>query len=265
MTRNPDGSIAGKGCFTYETPADGGPAKLAAFYYNDKTIGTIDQSYVQTFQFQLDAQGGNRFAFVAASPTERLCSLHVDTSLAAQLTGIGGEGPQGYHGKTIDFPKLAEGTTTTTESTTIPAVDLVVVIDSSVSMKDEADSLSQAVAAAIETAKTKCPSDLRVRYLGIEGTFKNTRFDTTVKNYLVGTAKADESALRGRKKGSARFSTWATRPSRAAARTSTKTIPKLPIARSRWPRTNQFASTPTLAQAAPKRSSAKPWKRNTPA
>ncbi len=201
-TRNPDGSIAGKGCFTYETSADGGPAKLAAFYYNDKTIGTIDQSYVQTFQFQQDAKGGNRFAFVAASPTERLCSLHVDTSLAAQLTGIGGEGPQGYHGKTIDFPKLAEGTTTTTESTTIPAVDLVVVIDSSVSMKDEADSLSQAVAAAIESAKTKCPSDLRVTYLGIEGTFKNTRFDTTVKNYLVGTAKADESALRGRKKGS---------------------------------------------------------------
>ena len=199
-TRNPDGSVAGKGCFTYETPADGGPAKLAAFYYHDKTIGTIDQSHVQTFQFSQDEKAGNRFAFVAASPTERLCSLTADTTLAAQLTGIGGAGPQGYQGKTLDFPKPAS-TTTTQESTTIPAVDLVVVIDSSVSMKDEADALNQAVAAAIEAAKTKCPSDLRVSYLGIEGTFKNTRFDTTVKNYLLGTAKADEAALRGRKKG----------------------------------------------------------------
>jgi len=69
-------------------------------------------------------------------------------------------------------------------------------------MKDEATSLSDAVGAAIEAAKTKCPSDLRVTYLGIEGTFKNSRFDTSVKKYLVETVKVDESALRARKKGS---------------------------------------------------------------
>ncbi|MDI1436190.1 VWA domain-containing protein [Polyangium sorediatum] len=198
--KNPDGSIAGKGCFTYETPADGGPPKLVAFYYHDNVVGTINQSNVQTFYF--DPEGDDkRFTFVTGTPAKGICSLTADTTLPAQLTGIGGEGPQSYLGKTIEFPKLATGTTTTDESTSIPAVDLVVVIDSSVSMKDEANALSEAVTAAIEVAKTKCPSDLRVTYLGIEGTFKNTRFDTTVKTYLTTTAKADEAALRGRKKG----------------------------------------------------------------
>jgi hypothetical protein len=127
--------------------------------------------------------------------------LTADTTLPAQLTGIGGIGPKSYLGKTLDFPKLAEPTTVTEDSSFVPMVDLVVVIDSSVSMKDEAAALDTAVAAAVETAKTKCPSDLRVTYLGIEGTFKTTRFDTTIKNYLTGTAKTDEATLRGRKKG----------------------------------------------------------------
>ncbi|UQA59838.1 VWA domain-containing protein [Polyangium aurulentum] len=195
--KNPDGSIAGKGCFTYETPADGGPPKLTAFYYHDKVVGTIDQSKVQTFYFNKEEQ---RFTFVTGTPAKGICSLTVDNTLPAQLTGIGGEGAQSYLDKRLEFPKPATETTTT-ESTTIPAVDLVVVIDSSVSMKDEAVALSEAVTAAIEAAKTKCPSDLRVQYLGIEGTFKNTRFDTTVRNYLVSTAKADEASLRVRKKG----------------------------------------------------------------
>ncbi|AUX40368.1 hypothetical protein SOCE26_017680 [Sorangium cellulosum] len=195
--KNPDGSPAGKGCFTYETPADGGPPKLTAFYYHDNVVGTINQSNVQTFYF--DGEGDDkRFTFVAGTPAKGICSLTADTTLPAQLTGIGGAGPQSYLDKTIDFPKPAEGTTVTKESTSVPPVDLVVVIDSSVSMKDEAEALSQAVAAAIEAAKTKCPSDLRVTYLGIEGTFKNTRFETTVRKYLTQTAKADASSLKGR-------------------------------------------------------------------
>ncbi|MDC0675735.1 VWA domain-containing protein [Nannocystis radixulma] len=198
VVKNPDGSVAGKGCFTYETPEGGGEPKLTAFYYHDKVVGTIDKSNVQTFYFDQDDQ---RFAFVTGTPAKGICSLTADTSLPAQLTGIGGDGPRSYLDKTLGFPTPATGATTD-ESTTVPAVDLVVVIDSSVSMKDEAEALSKAVAAAIEAAKTKCPSDLRVTYLGVEGTFKNTLFDTTVKNYLTGTAKADESALRGRKKGS---------------------------------------------------------------
>ncbi|XYI02998.1 VWA domain-containing protein [Sorangium sp. So ce1128] len=79
-----------------------------------------------------------------------------------------------------------------------PLVDLVVVIDTSVSMKDEADALSQTIEAAIAAAKTKCPSDLRVTYLGIEGTFKKTRFDSTVRDYLTQTAKVDAASLKGR-------------------------------------------------------------------
>ncbi|WP_437311320.1 vWA domain-containing protein [Sorangium sp. So ce388] len=79
-----------------------------------------------------------------------------------------------------------------------PPIDLVVVIDTSVSMRDEADALSQTIEAAIAAAKTKCPSDLRVTYLGIEGTFKKTRFDNTVRSYLTQTAKVDPSSLRGR-------------------------------------------------------------------
>ncbi|MGK3959446.1 VWA domain-containing protein [Sorangium sp. So ce1667] len=79
-----------------------------------------------------------------------------------------------------------------------PPVDLVVVIDTSVSMRDEADALSQTIEAAIAAARTKCPSDLRVTYLGIEGTFKKTRFDNTVRSYLTQTAKVDASSLRGR-------------------------------------------------------------------
>ncbi|MET0400856.1 MAG: VWA domain-containing protein, partial [Cystobacter sp.] len=199
--RNPDGSIAGKGCFTYEVPEGGGEPRLTAFYYHDKLVGTIDQSQVQTFHFDPDGED-KRFTFVTGTPAKGICSVTADTTLSAQLTGIGGEGASHYVGKTLDFPQRAEGSPVTEESTSTPPVDLVVVIDSSVSMKDEADALNQAVGAAIEAAKTKCPSDLRVSYLGIEGTFKNTRFDTTVKNYLVGTAKADEATLRGRKKGS---------------------------------------------------------------
>ncbi|WP_437681853.1 vWA domain-containing protein [Sorangium sp. So ce131] len=79
-----------------------------------------------------------------------------------------------------------------------PPVDLVVVIDTSTSMWDEADALSKTIEAAIEAARTKCPSDLRVAYLGIEGTFKKTRFDNTVRKYLTQTAKADASSLRSR-------------------------------------------------------------------
>ncbi|MCY1064369.1 VWA domain-containing protein [Nannocystis sp. RBIL2] len=199
--KNPDGTVAGKGCFTYKTPEGGGEPELTAFYYHDEVVGTIDRSHVQTFYFDQD-DPDKRFTFVTGTPAKGICSLTADTSLPAQLTGIGGDGPKSYLGKTLGFPTPATGTTVTDESTTTPAVDLVVVIDSSVSMKDEAEALSKAVAAAIEAAKTKCPSDLRVTYLGVEGTFKNTRFDTTVKNYLTGTAKADESALRGRKKGS---------------------------------------------------------------
>ncbi|WP_375471463.1 hypothetical protein [uncultured Nostoc sp.] len=83
----------------------------------------------------------------------------------------------------------------------IPAVDLVIVIDTSPSMKDEAQSLSDAAASAIAKAKSSCPSDLKVVWLGIEGTWKGTNFAQTIRNYLTQKSKVTESKLRGRKRG----------------------------------------------------------------
>ena len=87
-------------------------------------------------------------------------------------------------------------------ASSVPAVDLVVVIDTSASMRDEAVALSEAVSGAIAAAKDHCPSDLRVEYLGVEGTFSKTKFTTTVRGYLTTKAKADPAQLKGRLKGS---------------------------------------------------------------
>ena len=55
------------------------------------------------------------------------------------------------------------------KSNNIHRVDLVVV-DTSPSMRDEAQALSNAAASAIASAKSSFPSDLRIAWLGIEGT-----------------------------------------------------------------------------------------------
>lgn len=80
-------------------------------------------------------------------------------------------------------------------------VDLVIVIDTSSSVKEEAQDLSQAAETAIASARSSCPSDLRVIWLGIEGTWTNTRFDRTLREYLTETCAIPESALKSRKKG----------------------------------------------------------------
>ena len=87
------------------------------------------------------------------------------------------------------------------QANSIPPVDLVIVIDTSPSMQDQAQALSQAAAGAIAKAKSSCPSDLRVVWLGIEGTWKGTNFDQTVRAYLTQKLKVSESKLRGRKRG----------------------------------------------------------------
>lgn len=81
------------------------------------------------------------------------------------------------------------------------AVDLVIVIDTSVSMREEAQDLSQSAEAAIAQARASCPSDLRVIWLGIEGIWKNTQFNRTVRDYLTVTGAIPESVLQSRKKG----------------------------------------------------------------
>ncbi|NUU66275.1 VWA domain-containing protein [Enterobacteriaceae bacterium BIT-l23] len=84
-----------------------------------------------------------------------------------------------------------------TSSTATQPVDLVIVIDTSLSMSDEAEALSQALNAAVEEAKSACPSDLRVKFLGIEGTFDNSDFNETVRQYLTGIG-VDGGTLKGR-------------------------------------------------------------------
>ena len=87
------------------------------------------------------------------------------------------------------------------QASSIPPVDLVIVIDTSPSMKDEAQALSDAAKSAIAKAKSSCPSDLRVAWLGIEGTWKGTNFDQSIRAYLTQNCKVSESKLRGRKRG----------------------------------------------------------------
>ncbi|MFE0756330.1 hypothetical protein ACFW16_20375 [Inquilinus sp. NPDC058860] len=84
-------------------------------------------------------------------------------------------------------------------------VDLVVLIDTSASMKDEAEALSKGMVTAIEDAKKACPSDLRVQFLGIEGTFASTDFTKTARQYLTGIG-VDAGQLAARAHGGAKDS-----------------------------------------------------------
>jgi hypothetical protein len=232
-TLNADGTVYGTGCFSYEGPADGvdiqynfgtsagGTAnKMLSFWYSDPVTGTLDISALINFNWTNGWQGAHyRFDFNLWNHPYNSHGLTAGQAQPSRLGPISGHRGNGNvsNQKRLQWPAPAPATVAggggagavtvpagpagPTEVTKIPKVDLVVAIDSSVSMKDEATALSEAVGAAIEAARTSCPSDLRVTYLGIEGTFKGTRFDRTVRDYLTATAKVPESALRGRKAG----------------------------------------------------------------
>lgn len=78
------------------------------------------------------------------------------------------------------------------------ALDLVVVIDTSGSMADESSDLSKDIDIAIQKALEKCPSKLRVTFLGIEGTWDDTKFDQSASDYLKGLG-VPENRLQARK------------------------------------------------------------------
>lgn len=228
-TLNADCSVYGTGCFSYEGPAEGvdiqynfgtsagGTAnKMLSFYYHDPVTGTLDLSALINFNWTNGWQGAHyRFDFNLWNFPQNSHGLTAGQAQPGQpgpISGHRGNGDVSTQ-KRLQWPTLAPATLITggpkalaqsaaapAEITVIPQVDLVVVIDSSVSMKDEAAALSAAVDAAIESARISCPSDLRVTYLGIEGVFKGTRFERTVRNYLTATGIA-ETALRGRKRG----------------------------------------------------------------
>jgi hypothetical protein len=62
--------------------------------------------------------------------------------------------------------------------------DLIVLIDCSGSMRPHAKLVSDAAAAAVEAAKAKCDVDLRIAYMGVEGTWAGTVFTTDHLAYL---------------------------------------------------------------------------------
>lgn len=232
-TLNADGTVYGTGCFSYEGPANGvdiqynfgtsagGTAnKMLSFWYSDPVTGILDISALINFNWTNGWQGAHyRFDFNLWNHPYNSHGLTAGQAQPSRLGPISGHRGNGNvsNQKRLKWPAPAPdtvaggggagaatvpaATVNPTEVTVIPQVDLVVVIDSSVSMKDEATALSEAVGAAIEAARTSCPSDLRVTYLGIEGIFKGTQFDRTVRDYLTTTAKVAESALRGRKAG----------------------------------------------------------------
>jgi hypothetical protein len=68
----------------------------------------------------------------------------------------------------------------------ITPVDLILLMDMSGSMADEADPLSRKLEAILSTVTAdKCRSDVRVSWLGIEGTKPRTQFTQTCRKYLL--------------------------------------------------------------------------------
>ncbi|PHI20850.1 hypothetical protein CEQ90_05660 [Lewinellaceae bacterium SD302] len=66
----------------------------------------------------------------------------------------------------------------------LPKVDLIVLIDASGSMGSVASTVSNAAKASIDSALAKCPVDLNVNYLGVDGIWAATLFDSTHRNVI---------------------------------------------------------------------------------
>lgn len=74
--------------------------------------------------------------------------------------------------------------------------DLVVVIDTSESMEDEAVELSAAIETAIETAERSCSGHVRHCCFGIEGTWDGTHFKQSYREYLERLGRGGDLAGR---------------------------------------------------------------------
>ncbi|HVQ07149.1 MAG TPA: hypothetical protein VMS43_01815 [Allosphingosinicella sp.] len=69
--------------------------------------------------------------------------------------------------------------------------DLIVLIDTSGSMNEEAGQVSAAVAAALRGAKEHCNVDLRIAFMGVEGVWPGTIFTTDYLAYLKSILNPD--------------------------------------------------------------------------
>lgn len=214
---NPDGSVYGSGCFNYkgeEYPVDiahvlgglGRGSKLTEFWYHDPMVGSLGLNELLSMSFQRGADGEpSRFAINAftipggaSGITAGMASLKKPGPVTTHRSE---DKDHGDEGRTLTFPVICRpGVPQEPAEPAVPLVDLVIVIDSSTSMKPDATSLSNSVSAAIEAARSKCPSDLKVTYLGIEGKFSDSLFRTTIREHLTKLGVA-ESAMRGRKRG----------------------------------------------------------------
>jgi hypothetical protein len=214
---NPDGSVFGSGCFTYkgeEYPVDiahvigglGRGSKLTEFWYHDPLVGSLGLSELLSLNFQRGADGEpSRFAINGFKLPGAASGITAGTATREKpgpvTTHRSEDKEHGNEGRTLVFPGICRpGQVQPQPEPAVPLVDLVIVIDSSTSMKPDATSLSNSVSAAIEAAKSKCPSDLKVSYLGIEGKFSDSLFRTTIREHLTKLGVA-ESAIRGRKRG----------------------------------------------------------------
>ena len=216
-TYNPDGSVFGTGCFTYkgeEKPVNiahiigglGGGPKLTEFWYTDPLIGTIGLAQLMGMNFLRGASDDDPSRFTINAYT----LPGQETGITAGVATLKKPGPVSTHraddvehdeDRTLHFPELCvPGVPGEEVEQAVPLVDLVVVIDSSTSMKPDATSLSNSITTAIEAAKTKCPSDLKVTYLGIEGKFSDSLFRTTIREHLTKLG-VKEGDMRGRKRG----------------------------------------------------------------
>jgi hypothetical protein len=70
------------------------------------------------------------------------------------------------------------------DDSTLFLADLIVLIDTSGSMSGAAAQVSAAAEAAVKAAKANCNVDLRIAYMGVEGTWPGTAFTTDYLVYL---------------------------------------------------------------------------------
>ena len=83
----------------------------------------------------------------------------------------------------------------------LPLVDLVILIDTSPTMKTDARAVSEAATAALASAEGQGPRDIRLVWLGIEGRWRQTAFNQTLRTYLTQGCQVPASALRSRQRG----------------------------------------------------------------
>ncbi|WP_242052050.1 cyanobactin biosynthesis PatC/TenC/TruC family protein [Phormidium sp. FACHB-1136] len=83
----------------------------------------------------------------------------------------------------------------------LPLVDLVILTDTSPTLKADARAISEAAESALAIAQGQWPLDIRLVWLGIEGRWRQTAFTQTLRTYLTQECQVDPGLLRSRQRG----------------------------------------------------------------